>query len=79
MLLQRKERALSLAGPDELPDFLPETQHIRDGDWHVPPVPLRLRNRHIDLGDVSPTNTKHFAEALKSTAQGVQVGFWCVL
>ena len=26
----------------ELPDFLPETRHIRDGDWKVAPIPADL-------------------------------------
>lgn len=32
-----------------------------------------MRNRKIDLGDISPANTIHFVDALKSDVQGVQV------
>ncbi|XP_055499500.1 malate synthase-like [Leucoraja erinacea] len=59
-----------------LPEFLPHTSHIReDQSWKVQPVPQRLQNRHVDLGDVSPANTEHFITALSSTAQGIQTDF----
>ncbi|XP_078260860.1 malate synthase-like [Rhinoraja longicauda] len=59
-----------------LPEFLPHTSHIReDQSWKVQPVPQKLQNRHIDLGDVSPANTEHFIRALNSTAQGIQTDF----
>ncbi|XP_020390325.1 malate synthase-like [Rhincodon typus] len=59
-----------------LPEFLPHTSHIRkDESWRVEPVPRRLQNRHIDLGDVSPANTEHFTKALCSNAQGIQTDF----
>ncbi|GCC30776.1 hypothetical protein chiPu_0009230 [Chiloscyllium punctatum] len=59
-----------------LPEFLPHTLHIRkDESWRVEPVPRRLQNRHVDLGDVSPTNTEHFTKALCSNAQGIQTDF----
>ncbi|XP_033631700.1 malate synthase-like isoform X3 [Asterias rubens] len=72
------ERILKKAHLDEtrgLPDFSPETSHIRAGSWKVDPVPRRLRNRHLDLGDVSPANTTHFSLALQSCAQGIQTDF----
>lgn len=31
------------------------------------------RNRHLDLGDVSPSNTAHFVAALNEDVQGIQV------
>ncbi|XP_072112308.1 malate synthase-like isoform X1 [Mobula birostris] len=59
-----------------LPEFLPHTSHIReDQSWKVQPVPRRLVNRHVDLGDVSPANTECFLKALCSTAQGIQTDF----
>ncbi|XP_059496339.1 malate synthase-like isoform X2 [Stegostoma tigrinum] len=59
-----------------LPEFLPLTSYIRkDESWRVEPVPRRLQNRHIDLGDVSPANTEHFIKALCSSAQGIQTDF----
>lgn len=33
------------------------------------------RNRHLDLGDVSASNTAHFVSALNSDVQAIQVDF----
>ncbi|KPJ18853.1 Malate synthase, glyoxysomal [Papilio machaon] len=46
-----------------------------DKTWKVGPIPSRLQNRHLDLGDVSPSNAAHFIEALNSDVQGIQVDF----
>ncbi|XP_063992977.1 malate synthase-like [Diachasmimorpha longicaudata] len=44
-------------------------------DWKVSPVGNRLKNRHIDLGDVSPSNIIHLTSALQADVQGIQVDF----
>lgn len=72
-LQAREWRKLELKQSDALPDFDPSTAHIRQSSWTVSPVPRRLQCRHVDLGDVSPSNTPHFVAALKSSAQGIQV------
>ncbi|XP_077984342.1 malate synthase-like [Glandiceps talaboti] len=59
----------------KLPDFSADTRHIRESTWTVKPVPRRLINRHLDLGDVSPSNLVHFKKALNSNVQGIQVDF----
>ncbi|XP_048481302.1 uncharacterized protein LOC119694354 isoform X2 [Plutella xylostella] len=46
-----------------------------DKSWKVAPLPPRLENRHLDLGDVSPSNTAHFVSALNCDIQSVQVDF----
>ena len=33
----------------EMPDFLPETKHIREGDWKVAPVPAALQCRRVEI------------------------------
>ncbi|KAL5012181.1 hypothetical protein ScPMuIL_010732 [Solemya velum] len=68
-------RKLELQTGNRTPDFLSETEHIRSRDWTVKPVPDKLRCRHVDLGDVSPSNTDKLVAALNSSAQGVQVDF----
>lgn len=73
VLQAREWRKLELKQSDTLPDFDPSTAHIRQSSWTVSPVPRRLQCRHVDLGDVSPSNTSHFVAALKSSAQGIQV------
>jgi len=32
-----------------LPDFLPETEHIREGKWSVAPIPLDLLDRRVEI------------------------------
>lgn len=46
-----------------------------EGDWVVAPVPRRLVDRRIDLGDVSPANTEKFIEALLCPVNGIQTDF----
>ncbi|XP_072945638.1 uncharacterized protein [Epargyreus clarus] len=46
-----------------------------DKSWKIGPLPIRLQNRHLDLGDVSPANAAHFVAALNSDVQGIQVDF----
>ncbi|GAA6234221.1 uncharacterized protein LOC108895518 [Lates japonicus] len=65
---------LDLSG--DLPSFLEHTSDIRrDPAWRVLPVPLRLQRRHVDIGDLAPSDTQRFVEALQSPAQGIQVDF----
>lgn len=73
MLRDRQMRKLELDNFNKLPDFASDAENVCRGDWTVSPVPGRLRCRHVDLGDVSPSNLEHFVAALKSTAQGIQV------
>ncbi|KAI5635257.1 malate synthase domain-containing protein [Phthorimaea operculella] len=47
----------------------------KDKTWKIAPLPTRLQNRHLDLGDVSASNTAHFLSALNSDVQGIQVDF----
>uniref|UniRef100_A0A182QWW6 malate synthase n=1 Tax=Anopheles farauti TaxID=69004 RepID=A0A182QWW6_9DIPT len=44
-------------------------------EWTVGDLPVRLRNRKLDLGDVSPANTVHFIDCLYADVQGIQVDF----
>jgi malate synthase len=56
------------------PDFLEETREIREDEtWTVDWVPEALRDRRVDVGDVSPAETELLLRALNSGAQGVQV------
>lgn len=72
MLNSRMLKKLEFDRSGSLPDFQ-NKQHIRNNNWTVKPVPRRLKCRHIDLGDVSPSNTSHFVEALRANIQGIQV------
>ncbi|XP_075902782.1 malate synthase-like [Nelusetta ayraudi] len=76
VLRLRASRKAHLDLSGELPKFLKSTAHIRlDPNWRVGPVPLRLRRRHVDVGDLAPCDTERFIQALQSPAQGLQVDF----
>nr|XP_022322917.1 uncharacterized protein LOC111124359 [Crassostrea virginica] len=75
VLQVREWKKLELKQSNSLPDFDPKSANIRESRWTVSPVPRRLQCRHVDLGDVSPSNTAHFVAALKSSAQGIQTDF----
>ena len=32
-----------------MPDFLPETAAIREGDWKVAPIPADLLDRRVEI------------------------------
>lgn len=57
-----------------LPDFLPETRWIREGDWRVPPAPKDLANRRVELTGPS-SNRRMFINALNSGAQVYMTDF----
>uniref|UniRef100_A0A4W4DR52 malate synthase n=1 Tax=Electrophorus electricus TaxID=8005 RepID=A0A4W4DR52_ELEEL len=76
VLKMRTLRKVQLDLTGELPDFRKDTAHIRnDPSWRVSPVPSRLQCRHVDIGDLSPCDTKRLTQGLRSPAQGIQVDF----
>jgi malate synthase len=72
LLAKRMERQAKLdAG--ELPHFLPETAHIRSGDWKVAPVPADLQDRRVEI--TGPTDRKMVINALNSGAKVFMTDF----
>jgi malate synthase len=72
LLAARTERAKRLdAG--ELPDFLPETRHIREGDWHIAPIPQALECRRVEI--TGPVERKMVINALNSGADSYMTDF----
>jgi malate synthase len=67
LLAAREERARRLdAG--EMPDFLPETKHIRDDpSWKVAPAPPDLQDRRAEI--TGPVDRKMIINALNSGAK----------
>src|SRR3974377_1810356 len=56
LLTNRAERQQKIDRGD-LPDFLPETAHIRSNrSWHVAPIPPDLQRRHVEI--TAPTHPK---------------------
>src|SRR3984893_7006216 len=48
------------------PDFLPETEAIRGGDWRVAPIPPDLQDRRVEI--TGPTDRKMVINALNCGA-----------
>ncbi len=57
----------------ERPDFLPETRHVRDGDWKVAPVPPALHCRRVEI--TGPVDAKMVINALNSGADSYMTDF----
>jgi malate synthase len=72
LLAARVERAKRLdAG--ERPDFLPETKHIREGDWKIAPLPKALECRRVEI--TGPVDAKMIINALNSGADSYMTDF----
>ncbi len=57
----------------ELPDFLPDTAHIRAADWKVWPVPADLQDRRVEI--TGPVDRKMIINALNSGASCYMADF----
>jgi len=56
-----------------LPDFLPETAHVRDGDWRVAAIPADLKDRRVEI--TGPVDRKMIINALNSGAKVFMADF----
>src|SRR5579871_1529253 len=72
LLARRVERQKELSAGKN-PDFLPETAHIRAGDWKVAPIPAGLENRRVEI--TGPVDRKMIINALNSGAQVFMADF----
>jgi malate synthase len=72
LLLAREERQGRL-DRGELPGFLPETDHIRRGNWHVPPAPRDLADRRVEITGL--VDRKMVINALNSGANVFMADF----
>jgi malate synthase len=66
LLARRAERRAELARTATL-DFLPETAHVREGDWRVAPAPEALQDRRVEI--TGPTDRRMTVNALNSGAR----------
>jgi malate synthase len=71
MALREARQAEFDAG--ELPDFLPETKHIRESDWAVAPMPRDMQDRRVEI--TGPTDRKMVINALNSGANVFMADF----
>jgi malate synthase len=72
-LLQYRRKRQEEMNQGKLPDFLPETKHIRNGDWTIAPLPQDLQNRRVEI--TGPTDRKMVINALNSGAKVFMADF----
>ncbi len=72
-LLERRAQRQKHIDGGELPDFLPETRHIRESDWQVAAVPKDLQDRRVEI--TGPTDRKMVINALNSGASMFMADF----
>jgi malate synthase len=65
LLGKRAERQERISA-GEMPDFLPETRDVREGDWKIAPIPDDLQDRRVEL--TGPPDRKMTINALNSGA-----------
>jgi len=57
----------------EMPDFLAETKHVRDGDWKIAPLPKALECRRVEI--TGPVERKMIINAFNSGADSYMTDF----
>src|SRR5882724_8475694 len=72
-LLERRALRQKELDSGKLPDFLPETKHVREADWQVAPVPRDLQDRRVEI--TGPTDRKMVINALNSGANMFMADF----
>src|SRR2546427_3443881 len=72
-LLERRRARQREIDAGRLPDFLPETRHIRDRDWTVAPIPRDLLDRRVEI--TGPVERKMLINALNSGASVFMADF----
>jgi malate synthase len=72
LLARRQERAARLRD-GELPDFLPETASVREGDWRIAPFPDEIADRRVEI--TGPVDRKMVINALNSGARVFMADF----
>ena len=72
-LLQQRQVRQEEIDAGRLPDFLPETRSIREGEWKVAPVPADLQDRRVEI--TGPVDRKMVINALNSGASAYMADF----
>ncbi len=72
-LLERREKRQALIDQGQLPDFLPQTRHIRESEWTVNPLPADLQDRRVEI--TGPVERKMVINALNSGAKVFMADF----
>ncbi|MBV9227668.1 MAG: malate synthase A, partial [Chloroflexi bacterium] len=72
-LLQRRAQRQAELNAGKLPDFLPDTEHIRSGSWTIAPIPADLQDRRVEI--TGPVDRKMVINALNSGAKVFMADF----
>ena len=72
-LLQAREAFQARMDSGELPDFLPETKSIRDGDWKIRGIPHDLLDRRVEI--TGPVDRKMIINALNANVRVFMADF----
>jgi len=72
-LLERRKERQQRFDQGELPEFLPETRAVRDGEWKVAPPPANLERRIVEI--TGPVERKMIINALSSGADVFMADF----
>src|SRR3989449_3106401 len=72
-LLQRRARRQIEINGGKMPDFLPETEHIRQGTWTIAPIPADLQDRRVEI--TGPSERKMIINGLNSGASAFMADF----
>jgi malate synthase len=72
-LLRRRAERQRAIDAGARPDFLPETERVRSGDWRVAPIPPDLVDRRVEI--TGPVDRKMIINALNSGANVFMADF----
>ena len=72
-LLARRGERLRRLREGELPDFLPDTASVREGDWRIAPFPDEIADRRVEI--TGPVDRKMVINALNSGARVFMADF----
>ena len=72
-LLAMREQRQADINAGVMPDFLPETAHVRESDWVVAPIPADLNDRRVEI--TGPVDRKMVINALNSGANVFMADF----
>jgi malate synthase len=72
-LLNQRVKKQARMDAGELPDFLPETAHIRDGDWSIQGIPEKLLDRRVEI--TGPVDRKMVINALNARVKVFMADF----
>lgn len=72
-LLRRRDERQTAIDAGVMPDFLPETEHIRNSEWVVAPIPDDLQDRRVEI--TGPVDRKMIINALNSGANVFMADF----